>query len=159
MLQRAGTAGLELQRHAEPITSLAGHSYLLELLRYELVETASTLGTVDIDAAYRNVRSALADFFARLIAIIDADMGGSGVDTLRRRGPVGSTSAEPDGVARTTSEALMASILRPTPPQNSRSHGRTQFSSPTGLIGQVQRVERLVEQEQFRGPGQRLGDQ
>jgi hypothetical protein len=25
----------------------------------------------------------------------------------------------------------MASILRPTPPQNSRSHGRIQFSSPT----------------------------
>ncbi|MFC3504867.1 ATP-binding protein [Micromonospora krabiensis] len=78
MLRRAGAVGVELEPHVEWITRLAGrHPYLLELLCYELVESS-----VDIDMAYRNVRSAYADFFARLIRIIDADLGGSGVDKL-----------------------------------------------------------------------------
>lgn len=78
MLRRAGAVGIDLEPHTEWITSLAGrHPYLLELLCYELVQCA-----VDVDLAYRNVRSAYADFFARLIRIIDADLGGSGVDKL-----------------------------------------------------------------------------
>jgi hypothetical protein len=78
MLRRAGTVGVDLEPHAEWITNLAGrHPYLLELLCYELVESV-----VDVDLAYRNVRSAYGDFFARLIKIIDADLDGSGVDKL-----------------------------------------------------------------------------
>jgi len=78
MLRRAGAVGVDLEPRTEWITSLAGrHPYLLELLCYELVQSA-----VDINMAYRNVRSAYADFFARLISIIDADLGGSGVDKL-----------------------------------------------------------------------------
>ncbi|MFG2042345.1 hypothetical protein [Dactylosporangium sp. NPDC048998] len=83
MLRRAGAAGVDLEALARSITALTGyHPYLLELLCYELVEAALTHGAIDIDAAYRNVRSAYADFFARLIKIIDADLGGSGVDKL-----------------------------------------------------------------------------
>nr|WP_221373972.1 ATP-binding protein [Actinoplanes polyasparticus] len=78
MLRRAGEVGVDLEQHTEWITSVAGrHPYLLELLCYELVESSG-----EIDLAYRNVRSAYADFFARLIRIIDADLGGSGVDKL-----------------------------------------------------------------------------
>ncbi|MET7423582.1 ATP-binding protein [Dactylosporangium sp. NPDC005555] len=78
MMRRARSAGIDLRPHDEWISSLTGgHPYLLELLCYELVESS-----VDVDLAYSNVRSSYADFFARLIRIIDADLGGSGVDKL-----------------------------------------------------------------------------
>jgi hypothetical protein len=74
---------VNLEAIASSITALTGHHpYLLELLCFELVEAALGHRSIDVDAAYRNVRLAYVDFFARLIKIIDGDLGGSGADKL-----------------------------------------------------------------------------
>lgn len=80
---RAATVGIDMSSHLPAISARTGlHPYLLELLCYEVVQSAFLTGEVDLDEAYRNVQRQFVDFFARLLRIIDADMGGGGVDRL-----------------------------------------------------------------------------
>ena len=84
MLGLASVLGVDLLPVRDQVNDLAGlHPYLLELLCFGIVEHFQDSGEVDVDWAYEEASGTFLDYFDRLAAVIESDLGDKGLALLR----------------------------------------------------------------------------
>lgn len=83
VVDRARVHGRPLGDQIALIDRIAGlHPYLIELVCYELYELDLREDREEGEPGLDSLRRSCSDFFARLLAILDSDLGGTGIDKL-----------------------------------------------------------------------------
>jgi hypothetical protein len=115
VLGRALVLGADLLPVRDQINGLAGlHPYLLELLCFGIVERFQDAGEIDVDGAYEGASGTFADYFDRLAAVIESDLGEKGLALIRELAAGAPLSP---GCARELSQCRQLGIVTPDPGQ------------------------------------------
>ena len=111
MLGMARPLGIDLRPVRGQLADLAGeHPYLLELLCFSVVEHFQETGEIDVDRAYEDASGTFGDYFDRLAAVIESDLGEQGLALIRA---LASGAPLSPGHARELSQCRQFGIVTP----------------------------------------------